>query len=144
STTMSVLHPTLLPDNSTIAADGRLSIAGCDVVELAAAFGTPLFIYDEGEIRQRCREAVAAFGDGVAYATKAFLCQAMAQLAHEEGMWLDVATGGELHVALTAGVPPERLVMHGNNKSLNELRMALGAGVARIVIDSLDEIDRIE
>ncbi len=141
---MSVLPGELLPVNSTISVDGRLAIAGCDVGDLAREFGTPLFIYDEAEIRQRCQEAVATFGEGVAYATKAFLCRAMAQLACEEGMGLDVATGGELHVALDAGVPPDRLVMHGNNKSLDELRMALAAGVARIVIDSLDEIDRIE
>lgn len=141
---MSSLPRTLLPDNAAIQANGRLAIGGCDVIDLAAEFGTPAFIYDEAELRQRCREAVAAFGDGVAYATKAFLCQAMARLAHEEGMWLDVATGGELHVALAAGVPPSRIVMHGNNKSVNELRAALGAGVARVVIDSFDEIDRIE
>jgi diaminopimelate decarboxylase len=80
----------------------------------------------------------------VAYATKAFLCTAMARLAHEEGMWLDVSTGGELHVALAAGVPPDRLVLHGNNKSEEELATALGLGIGRIVIDSFDEIDRIE
>ena len=72
-------------------------------------------------MRSRCREAVAAWGDGVAYATKAFLCRAMAALAHEEGMCLDVSTGGELHVALAAGVPADRLVLHGNNKSQAEL-----------------------
>ncbi|NNF09446.1 MAG: diaminopimelate decarboxylase [Acidimicrobiia bacterium] len=141
---MSVIPPYLLPDNAAIAADGRLSIGGCDVLELAAEYGTPLFIYDEHHLRARCREAVAAFGDGVAYATKAFLCTAMAQLAHEEGMQLDVATGGELHVALHAGVPGDRLVMHGNNKSEAELRMALEASVGRIVVDSFDEFDRIE
>ena len=80
-------------------------------------FGTPLFVYDEDHLRQACREAVAAWGEGVAYATKAFLCRAIARLAHEEGMHLDVASGGEMHVALAAGVPPERLVLHGNNKS---------------------------
>jgi len=133
----------LLPDNAEIASDGRLSIAGCDVLELAERFGTPLFVYDEDHIRARCREAVAAFGDGVAYASKAFLCVAMARLAHEEGMHLDVATGGELHVALAAGVPAERLVLHGNNKSLNELRRAREVGVGRIVVDSFDELDRL-
>ena len=89
-------------------------------------FGTPLFVYDEDHLRHACREAVAAWGDGVAYATKAFLCLAMARLAHEEGMHLDVASGGELHVALAAGVPPERLILHGNNKSVDELATALG------------------
>jgi len=134
----------LLPDESSRDDRGRLSIGGCDLLNLAAEYGTPLFVYDEAHLRRRCREAVAAFGDGVAYATKAFLCTAMAQLAHEEGMWLDVATGGELHVALAAGVPAERLVLHGNNKGPHELVMALDAGVGRIVIDSFDEIDRLE
>ena len=82
------------------------------------AFGTPLIVYDEDHVRARCREALAVFGDGaVAYAAKAFLCRAMAQLVRDEGLHLDVATGGELHVALAAGFPPERLVLHGNNKS---------------------------
>src|SRR5919112_1161522 len=133
----------LLPDTASVAADGRLSVAGCDLVDLAERFGTPLFVYDEAHLRARCQEAVAAFGDGVAYATKAFLCVAMARLAHEEGLHLDVATGGELHVALAAGVPAERLVLHGNNKSTEELRAARQAGVGRIVVDSLDELDRL-
>jgi diaminopimelate decarboxylase len=124
--------------------DGRLHIGGLDVLDLAAEFGTPLFVYDEDHLRARCREAVAAFGDGVAYATKAFLCTAMARLAAEEGMHLDVATGGELYVALRAGVDPARLVLHGNNKSAGELAEALDAGVGRIVIDSFDELDRLE
>jgi diaminopimelate decarboxylase len=80
----------------------------------------------------------------VAYASKAFLCKAMAALVHEEGMYIDVSTGGELHVALAAGVPPERLVLHGNNKSEAELVRALEVGVGRIVVDSFDEIDRLE
>jgi len=133
----------LLPDSASVGPDGRLSIAGCDVLELAAEHGTPLFVYDEDHLRARCREAVAAFGDGVAYASKAFLCVAMARLAHEEGMHLDVATGGELHVALAAGVPADRLVLHGNNKSTAELRMAREAGVGRIVVDSFDELERL-
>jgi len=140
---MSVLPRHLLPDNSTVA-DGRLAIGGCDVIDLAVEYGTPLFVYDEAHLRARCREAVAAFPDGVAYATKAFMCAAMARLAYEEGMDLDVATGGELHIALAAGVPPDRLVFHGNNKSLPELRAALDAGVGKIVIDSIDEIGRLE
>jgi diaminopimelate decarboxylase len=141
---MSTLPSYLLPDNAAVAADGRLSIAGCDVIDLAEEFGTPLFIYDEDHVRARCREAVAAFGEGVAYATKAFMCTAMAGIAHSEGMHLDVATGGELHVALHAGVPADRLIMHGNNKSELELRTALEEGVGRIVVDSFDELDRIE
>ncbi len=133
----------LLPDTSQTVR-GRLHIGGRDVIELAEEFGTPLFVYDEAHLRARCREAVAAFGDGVAYATKAFLSQAMARLAWEEGLHLDVATGGELHVAQSAGVPADRLIMHGNNKSEDELRIALTADVGRIVVDSFDELDRIE
>src|SRR5688500_12712833 len=99
---------------------GRLAVGGVDLIDLESEHGTPLFVYDEAHMRARCREALAAFGDGVAYASKAFLCLAMARLVHEEGMHLDVATGGEMHVALTAGVPAVRLVLHGNNKSLDE------------------------
>jgi diaminopimelate decarboxylase len=134
----------LLPDSAEVLPDGSLGIGGCPAAELASEFGTPLFVYDEDHLRARCREAVAAFGDGVSYATKAFLCLAMARLVHEEGMHLDVATGGELHVALEAGVPPDRLVLHGNNKSEAELRRAREVGVARTVVDSFDELDRLD
>jgi diaminopimelate decarboxylase len=133
----------LLPDTAEVV-DGRLRVGGCDLIRLAEEYGTPLFVYDEEQLRSRCREAVAAFPDGVAYATKAFLSQAMAKVAYEEGMYLDVATGGELHIALAAGAPPERLVMHGNNKSDAELQAAFDAGVGRVVVDSFDELDRIE
>lgn len=118
-------------------------MGGVDLVELADQFGTPLFVYDETHLRRRCREAVAAFGDGVAYASKAFGCLAMAELAAEEGLHLDVATGGEMHVALAAGVRPDRLVLHGNNKSLDELSRAVNLG-ARVVVDSFDELDRLD
>ena len=134
----------LLPDSAVIDPRGSTSVGGCDLVELADRFGTPLFVYDEAQLRARCREARAAFGEGVAYAAKAFLCLAMARLVHEEGLHIDVATGGELHVALAAGVPAERLIMHGNNKSVPELRAAVEAGVGRIVVDSFDELDRLE
>lgn len=133
----------LLPDTATVAADGHLHVAGTDLLDLAAEHGTPLFVYDEDHLRARCREAVAAFGDGVAYGSKAFLCLAMARLVHEEGMHLDVATAGELHVALAAGVPPDRLVLHGNNKSEAELARAHELGI-RVVVDSFDEIRRVE
>ena len=133
----------LLPDNHDVS-QGRLTIGGCDVIELAETHGTPLFVYDEEHIRSRCREAVDAFGPDVSYAAKAFLCIAMARLVHSEGMGIDVATGGELHVALAAGVPADRLVLHGNNKSMGELRRAVEAGVGRIVVDSFDELDRLD
>lgn len=135
----------LLPDNASIDAAGDLSIAGVSVRDVAARFGTPVFIYDEDHLRARCHEAVSAFGsDAVVYASKAFLCTAMARLVHDEGLLIDVATGGELFVALNAGVPAGRCVLHGNNKSTEELRMAMDAGVRHIVVDSFDELARIE
>ena len=135
----------LLPDTATVESDGHLSIGGCRLEALAAEFGTPLFVYDEAHLRNRCREAVSSFGTGnVIYATKAFLCKAMARLAHEESLMLDVATGGELYVARAAGVPADRCVMHGNNKSEDELRYAVTEGVRHIVVDNFDEIDRLE
>ncbi|HLH27671.1 MAG TPA: diaminopimelate decarboxylase [Acidimicrobiales bacterium] len=134
----------LLPMTATVDERDRLSVGGVDLVDAAEEFGTPLFVYDEAHLRARCREAVDAWGEGVAYATKAFLCRAMARLAVEEGMCLDVSTGGELHVARHAGVDPARLVLHGNNKSDEELATALELGVGRIVVDSFDEVDRIE
>ena len=137
------LQRDLLPDTAEVAADGHLRVGGVDLVDLAEQFGTPLFVYDEAHLRARCRAAVAAWGDGVAYATKAFLCKAMARLADEEGMCLDVSTGGELATALAAGVPADRLVLHGNNKSDTELADALDAGVGRVVVDSFDEIARL-
>jgi diaminopimelate decarboxylase len=137
------LERQLLPRTAAVDEKGHLHIGGIDLLDLAGEFGTPLFVYDEDHLRHACREAVAAWGDGVAYATKAFLCRAMARLAHEEGMHLDVASGGELHVALSADVPAERLVLHGNNKSVDELAAALGHGVGRIVVDSFDEIARL-
>ena len=141
---MTALPRHLLPDNAATDADGSLTIAGCSFEDLVTEFGTPLFVYDEAHLRARCREAVKVFGDGVAYASKAFLCVAMARLAHEEGMYLDVATGGEMHVALAAGVSPDRLVLHGSNKSVEELRRARAVGVGRIVVDSFDELDRLD
>lgn len=135
----------LLPDTAALADDGWLTIGGCHLGALVEEFGTPLFVYDEDHLRARCREAVSAFGSGrVIYATKAFLCRAMARLAYEEGLLLDVSTGGELHVALAAGVPASACVLHGNNKSDEELRFAIGVGVGRIVVDSFDELDRLE
>ena len=137
------LERQLLPRTAEIDEKGHLRVGGVDLLDLAQEFGSPLFVYDEDHLRQACRDAVDAWGEGVAYATKAFLCRAVARLAYEEGMHLDVASGGEMHVALAAGVPPERLVLHGNNKSTDELAMALERGVGRIVVDSFDEIARL-
>ena len=99
---MSVLPFHLLPEHATIDAGGELAIGGLRLTDLAAEFGTPLFVYDEAHLRARCREAVAAFGDGVAYASKAFLCRAMARLVHEEGMKIEGMREGE--AALLAGL----------------------------------------
>ncbi|MER6914536.1 diaminopimelate decarboxylase [Streptomyces sp. NPDC000594] len=138
------ISPDLLPLTAEDGPSG-LSVGGVPLAELGRVFGTPLFVYDEEHLRQRCREAVTAFGPGrVAYASKAFLCTAMARLAHEEGLLLDVASGGELRVALHAGVPGHRIVLHGNNKNDTELLAAAAAGVRHIVVDSFDEMDRIE
>jgi diaminopimelate decarboxylase len=135
----------VLPDTAAELADGSLAIGGVPLLELAAQYGTPVFVYDEQHLRSRCREAVESFGaNRVVYATKAFLCRAMARLAHEEGLMLDVATAGELFVALDAGVPAERCVFHGNNKGLDELRYAITAGVHHINVDSFDELDRLD
>ncbi len=134
----------LLPDTAAVGPDGQLLLGGVDTVALAEQYGTPLFVYDETHLRNRCRQAVDAFPGGVYYATKAFLCGAMARLAHSEGMRLDVASGGEMYVALRAGIPAVDLLLHGNNKSTAELRAALSTGVGRIVVDSFDEIDRLE
>ena len=140
---MSALPQQVLPLTAKVVG-GRLEIGGCDVVDLAERHGTPVFVYDEVHLRERAREAVAAFGDGATYASKAFLCRAMARLVAEEGMGIDVATGGELHVALAGGMPPARITLHGNNKSSDELRAALQIGIGHVVVDSFDEIDRIE
>jgi diaminopimelate decarboxylase len=142
---VSIIDPQLLPRTAVVNDAGVLSIGGVTVAAMAEQFGTPLYVYDEEHLRNRCREAVSAFGkDRVIYATKAFLCGAMARLAHEEGLLLDVATGGELFAALHAGVPGERCVLHGNNKSIEELRAAITARVQHIVVDSFDELDRLE
>jgi diaminopimelate decarboxylase len=130
------------PFDQTLVPPGLLAL---DLDALAAEFGTPLFVYDEDHLRARCREYAGQFGaENVAYASKAFLCLAMAHLVSEEGLKIDVATGGEMYVALEAGFPPERLVFHGNNKSDDEIAAARDAGVGTIVADSFDEIERLE
>jgi diaminopimelate decarboxylase len=134
----------LLPETARIESTGRLTVGGVDLVDLSEVVGTPAFVYDEEHLRNRCRQAREAFGEGVAYASKAFLCRAMASLVDQEGMMIDVASGGELYIALSAGVPPDKLVLHGSNKSAGELAMAVALGVGRIVVDSFDEIDLLE
>src|SRR5213595_463682 len=122
-----------------------LTLGGVDVRDLAAEFGTPLYVCDEQDVRSRCREYLEAFGpDGrVFYAAKAFCSRAVLRWVSEEGLGVDVCTGGELEVALSAGVPPEQITMHGNNKTQDELARAVAAGVGHIVADSFQEIARL-
>ena len=133
-------------------ADGVLSVGGVSVVELAREFGTPAYVLDEDDFRSRAREFKQAYsaafeplcgGADVYYAGKAFLCTEVARWIKDEDLFLDVSSGGELAVAIRAGLPGARIGMHGNNKSLAEIRDALAYGVGRIIIDSFDEIERV-
>jgi diaminopimelate decarboxylase len=124
--------------------DGVLTVGGVDVREIAREYGTPTYVLDEVDFRARCREWREAFADGdVYYAGKAFLCLAVARWVAEEGLSLDVCTGGELEVALRTGFPAERVVFHGNNKSPAELTRGVEAGVGRVAVDSFEEIARL-
>ncbi len=139
----------LLPRGSAVAADGRLSVGGCDVGELAERFGTPAYLVAEDDLRSRAREMVAALaghpgGGEVVFASKAFPCTAVYRLFAEEGLGCDVASGGELFMALAAGFPPERIYLHGNAKSEAEIVAALAAAVGHIVVDSADDLDKLE
>ena len=139
------LAPSVWPRNAARGERGALEIAGRDVRDLAEEFGTPLFVIDEDDFRSRAAEFAAAFGsEAVHYAAKAFLSVEVARWVAQEGLSLDVASGGELAVALRAGFPPERIAMHGNNKSTAELVEAVDAGVGRVVIDSFHEIARLD
>ncbi|MEV1332554.1 diaminopimelate decarboxylase [Micromonospora costi] len=141
---VNALVPELWPRNVRRGADGALAVAGLNVRALAAEFGTPVYVLDEDDLRSRCRDFRAAFDDvDVYYAGKAFLCRAVVRMIAEEGLHLDVCSGGELAVALAAGMPPERIGFHGNNKSVAELTRAVDAGVGRIIVDSFAEIDRL-
>ncbi|BBZ40809.1 diaminopimelate decarboxylase [Mycobacterium conspicuum] len=140
------LAPNVWPRNTTRDDDGAAAIAGVKLTDLAHEYGTPLFVVDEDDFRGRCREIAEAFGGGanVHYAAKAFLCSEIAHWINEEGLSLDVSTGGELTVALHADFPPERIIFHGNNKSVAELTAAVKAGVGHIVLDSMIEIERLD
>jgi diaminopimelate decarboxylase len=141
---LNALHPEIWP-RSARRAGGVLTVGGLDVRDLAAEFGTPLFICDEDDFRQRCRSYREAFGAqaGVFYAAKAFCCRGVLRWVTEEGLGVDVCTGGELEVALQAGVPPEMITLHGSNKLESELARALDVGVGHIVVDSFEEIARL-
>lgn len=144
------------PADAEINAAGHLAVGGCDIVDVAAEFGTPAYIYASDDLRSRAHAVVDAFnaaerefGDGTApepgvlFASKSFPCTAAYRLMAAEGIYCDVASGGELHLALKGGFAPERILMHGNNKTDAELAAAVEAGVGWIVIDSFDEISRL-
>jgi diaminopimelate decarboxylase len=139
----------VFPLGSRVNERGRLEVGGCDTIELAAEFGTPAYVVAEEDLRTRARAFVQAGRDAghedlhVVFASKAFPCTAVLELFAGEGLWCDVASGGELHLALNAGFPPERIVVHGNAKSERELRAALDRGVGLIVVDNFDEMERI-
>lgn len=139
----------VFPDTARVGPGGHLFIGGCDVVELADRFDTPLYVFDEATLRNRCRSFIREFsrvhGEAmVVYSSKAFLNPALARLFQEEGLGLDVVSGGEMAVARAVGFPPERVYFHGNNKSPRELEEALEWGVGRIVVDSFHELELLE
>ncbi len=139
----------VFPRTAEVTADGHLVIGGCDAVELARDFGTPLYVFDETELRATCRAYRQAFASRyersmVVYASKAYLGLWIAKLIDEEGLGIDVVSGGELAVALAAGFPVERILFHGNNKSAQELREAVEANVSRIVIDNFHELTLLD
>ena len=133
------------PRTAVLDGGALMAVGGVPVADLAAEHGTPLWVVDEADVRARCRAYREAFaGATVAYASKAWCTVALLQLAVEEGLAVEVVTGGELHTARVAGVPMGDVVFHGNNKSEAELRMAAELGVGRVVVDSFDELDRME
>ncbi|HLN71174.1 MAG TPA: diaminopimelate decarboxylase, partial [Streptosporangiaceae bacterium] len=141
---LNALHPSIWPRGAR-RAGGVLTLGGADARDLAAEFGTPLYVCDEDDVRSRCREYIEAFGPQarVFYAAKAFCSRAVLRWVSSEGLGVDVCTGGELEVALSAGVPPEQITLHGNNKTLDELARAIEVGAGHIVTDSFEEIARL-
>lgn len=138
-----------LPDSSRINSAGHLEVAGCDLIELAAEYGTPLIVYDEYHIRERFREYRRAFSAradnfDIIYASKAFTCIALCQMIGQENISLDVASGGELYTALKAWFPPENIYLHGNANSRDELERAVRNEVGHVVVDSLDELAALD
>jgi diaminopimelate decarboxylase len=144
---MSLPAPQLWPADASIDARGHLIIGGCDTVELARSYGTPLYLLDEATFRACCRAYRAAIehhytgASNAHYASKALLNSAVVRMVAEEGLGLDVVSGGELYIALRAGFPAERIHLHGNAKPRAELEQALAAGIGKIVVDTLDELD---
>ncbi|MGD9889862.1 MAG: diaminopimelate decarboxylase [Dehalococcoidia bacterium] len=148
------LSPTMplqgvLPSTATVNERGHLAIGGCDTVELAREYGTPLYVFDEQLLRDQARAFVGSFtrhnpDTMVAYASKAYIGLAVLKVMQEEGLGLDVVSGGELAIALAAGFPPERIHLHGNNKTPQELREAVAAGIGRVVVDNFYEIEVLD
>lgn len=140
----------LISDCLNTNSNGHLTIGGCDTVELAKKFGTPLYVMDEGEIRNACklyRSSIDKYYDGKGmplYASKAFNCKEICRIANEEKMGLDVVSGGELFTALRSGFPPEHIHFHGNNKTYDEIEFALRSGVGHIIVDNLTELQTID
>jgi diaminopimelate decarboxylase len=141
---LNALHPAIWP-RSAVRRNGVLTLGGVDVRDLAEEFGSPVFVTDEEDVRSRCREYVESFGADtrVFYAAKAFCSRAVLRWVTSEGLGVDVCTGGELEVALSAGVDPATITLHGNNKLPAELARAVEAGVGHIVVDSFEEIARL-
>lgn len=148
---MSVLDrmSALLPDTAGVSQKGHLMIGGCDVVELAAEFGTPLYVFDEATLRRTCAEYRKEFGQSygdvlVIYAAKAFINRALAMVIKEEGLGLDVVSGGELSIARSVDFPAERVYFHGNNKLREEIELAISCRIGRIVVDNLCELPLVD
>ena len=146
---MSFPNVEIFPATVAVTEGGHLSIGGCDVEVLAAEFGTPLYVFDEATLRGMCRDFVNEFtaryaNTKVVYASKAYINPALARLVHEEGLGLDVVSGGELAVAAASGVPMSEVYFHGNNKSPEELEMAVDAGIGRVVVDSFYELGLLD
>ena len=146
---MSFPNVEIFPTTAAVTEGGHLSLAGCDAEDLAGEFGTPLYVFDEATLRGMCREFVTEFAaryanTKVLYASKAYVNPALARLVTEEGLGLDVVSGGELAVAAAAGVPMSDIYFHGNNKSVEELEMAVDAGIGRVVVDSFYELGLLE
>src|SRR5215210_2895495 len=138
------LLPELWSSGVTKDPDGQLVVAGVGVRQLAEEVGTPAYVVDESDLRERARAFATAFdGWDVYYAAKSFLCTAVARWVVDEGLGIDVCTGGELAVVLRAGVSPAKIAFHGNNKSQAEIAAALKAGVGHVVVDSFHEIARL-
>ena len=142
------LNPQIWPASATRNSAGEITIAGLPVTQIAKEYGTPVFIFDEADVRKRAKDYVTAFTvDDIAttvhYAAKAFITTKIAQWMHQEGLGIDVSSAGELEVAIRAGVDPSHIIMHGNNKSVSDLERAVEVGVGRVIIDSLIEIERL-